>query len=259
MGNPFKMDNSENKYQYKFSEMHREEMYNRQGRERKAKTMVSVLQDYFNTDLKSLTLLDVGSSTGLIANYLAMYFGEVVGIDIDRPAVEFAKSTHQKDNLVFIQADSLKIEMPENYFDAVICAQVYEHVPNAAMMMDEIFRILRPGGVCYFAAGNRLKIIEPHYHLPFLSVLPRPLAHLYVKWSGKGSLYYEKHLSYWALRRLVDRFEIIDYTRSIIENPQRFSADYMLKTDAMKTRLAGWIVKYAFGLCPDYIWLLKKS
>ena len=123
------MDCSENKYQYKFSEMHREEMYNRKGRERKAKTMASVLQDYFNTDLKSLTLLDVGSSTGLIANYLAMYFGEVVGIDIDRPAVEFAKSTHKKDNLIFIQADSLKIDMSDSYFDAVICAQVYEHVP----------------------------------------------------------------------------------------------------------------------------------
>jgi 2-polyprenyl-3-methyl-5-hydroxy-6-metoxy-1,4-benzoquinol methylase len=221
--------------------------------------MVSVLQDYFNTDLKTLSLLDVGSSTGLIANYLAIYFGEVVGIDIDRPAVEYAKATHKKDNLVFIQADSLKIEMPENYFDAVICAQIYEHVPDAAMMMDEIYRILKPGGVCYFAAGNRLNIIEPHYHLPFLSVFPRPLAHLYVKWSGKGSLYYEKHLSYWALRRLVGRFEIIDYTRSIIENPHRFSADYMLKTSVMKPILAGWIVKHALWLCPGYIWLLKKS
>ena len=127
------------------------------------------------------------------------------------------------------------------------------------MMMDEIYRVLKPGGVCYFAAGNRLNIMEPHYHLPFLSMFPRPLAHMYVKWSGKGSLYYEKHLSYWALKRLVHRFEIIDYTRSIIENPHRFSADYMLKTGAMKTRLAGWIVKYAFWLCPSYVWLLKKS
>ena len=38
----------------------REEIHNRKGRERKAKTMVSVLQDYFKTDLKSLNLLDVG-------------------------------------------------------------------------------------------------------------------------------------------------------------------------------------------------------
>jgi SAM-dependent methyltransferase len=221
--------------------------------------MVSVLQDYFNIELKSLTLLDVGSSTGLIANHLAMYFSEVIGIDIDRPAVEFAKANHKKDNLVFIQSDSLKIDMPDSYFDVVICAQVYEHVPNAAMMMDEIYRILKPGGVCYFAAGNRLKIIEPHYHLPFLSVIPRPLSHIYIRWADRGKFYYEKHLSYWGLRRLVHKFEVIDYTRTIIENPHRFSADYMLKFGAVKTSLAGLIVKYAFWLCPGYIWLLKKS
>jgi len=253
------MNDSEYKYQYKFSEMHREEMYNSQGRERKAKTMVSVLQDYFNTDLNSLKLLDFGSSTGLIANYLSMFFGEVVGIDIDRPALEFAKAHYKKENLKFLQADSLRIEMPDNYFDTVICAQVYEHVPDAAMMMDEIYRVLKTGGVCYFAAGNRLNLIEPHYHLPFLSVVPRPLAHLYLKWSGKGSYYYEKHLTYWALRHLVRRFDIIDYTRSIIENPHRFSAEYLLKTSAIKTRIARCVVKYAFWLCPGYIWLLKKS
>jgi 2-polyprenyl-3-methyl-5-hydroxy-6-metoxy-1,4-benzoquinol methylase len=252
------MDDKGNTYQNNFSEMHRDAMYNRRSRECKAKTMVSVLQDYFNTDLKSLTLLDVGSSTGLIANYLAMYFGEVVGIDIDRPAVEFAKSTHKKDNLVFIQADSLKIEMPENYFDAVICAHVYEHVPDAAMMMGEIYRILKPGGICYFAAGNRLNIIEPHYQLPFLSVIPRPLAHIYIRWAGKGKFYYEKHLSYWGLRRLVRKFELFDYTPLLIENPQRFAAEYLLKPDAMKNKIAKWVIKYAYWLVPGYIWLLKK-
>ena len=253
------MDDRGDKYQYSFSEMHRSAMYNRRSRERKAKTMVSVLQDYFSTDLKYLRLLDVGSSTGLIANYLAVYFGKVVGIDIDGPAVEYAKSTHKKDNLDFIRADSLKIDMPENYFDVVICAQVYEHVPDAAMMVDEIYRILKPGGVCYFAAGNRLNIIEPHYHLPFLSVVPRALADIYIRWAGRGKFYYEKHLSYWGLRRLVRNFEVVDYTRAIIEDPQRFSADYMLQTSAMKTRLAKLTVKYAYWICPGYLWLLKKA
>lgn len=251
------MDDSD-LYQYNFSEMHRGAMYNRRSRERKAQTMVAVLKDYYGAGLKSLTLLDVGSSTGLIADYLADYFGGVIGVDIDRPAVEFAKATHQKDNLEFRLADSLKIDMPDSYFNAVICAQVYEHVPNAAMMMDEIYRILKPGGVCYFAAGNRLNIIEPHYHLPFLSLVPRPLAHVYVKWSGRGSFYYEKYLSYWSLKRLVHRFELIDYTRSIIENPKRFSADYMVTPGTTKARLARWIVKHALWLCPGYIWLLKK-
>jgi SAM-dependent methyltransferase len=157
--------------------MHRAAIYNRRNRERKAKTIVSILQDYFSNDLKSLTLLDVGSSTELITNYLAMYFG---------------KATHQKDNLEFFHADSLKSGLPEDYFDAVICAQVYEHVPNAAILMDEIYRVLKSGGVCYFAAGNRLNIIEPHDHLPFLSLLPHPLAHAYVHWTNRGQVLLRK-------------------------------------------------------------------
>jgi hypothetical protein len=44
----------------------------------------------------------------------------------------------------------------------------------------------------------------------------------------------------------------------MIENPQRFSADYLLKPDAIKTKLARWVVKYAYWLVPGYIWLLKK-
>jgi 2-polyprenyl-3-methyl-5-hydroxy-6-metoxy-1,4-benzoquinol methylase len=252
------MSDIENKYQYNYSEIHHEEMYNRRLRERKAETMVSVLQDFFKTDLRPFTLLDVGSSTGLIANYLAMYFGKVIGIDIDGPAVEFARSAHERDNLEFMQGNSLKMEMPENYFDAVICAHVYEHVPNPAMMMDEIYRILKPGGVCYFAAGNRLNVMEPHYHLPFLSILPRSLAHIYVRAARRSTFYYEKHLSYWGLKRLVCKFERIDYTKKIIEQPNRFKADYMLKPHARKTKVAQIIVNYAYSLCPTYIWLLQK-
>jgi len=252
------MDDRKNIYQYNYSEMNPGVTYGRRGREQKAKTMVSVLQNYFDTDLKSLTVLDVGSSTGIIANYLAMHFGKVVGIDIDQPAVEFANAHFKRGNLEFVQADSLKSEMQESYFDAVICAHIYEHVPDASVMMDEIHRLLKPGGVCYFAAGNRLNIMEPHYHLPFLSVIPRPLAHIYIRWAGKGKFYYEKHLSYWGLRHLVRKFELIDYTRMMIENPRRFSADYLLRPDATKTKLARWVVKYAYWLVPGYIWLLKK-
>jgi 2-polyprenyl-3-methyl-5-hydroxy-6-metoxy-1,4-benzoquinol methylase len=252
------MDNRENKYQYNYSEINPVSVYNRRGREQKAKTMLSVLQDFFGADLKPLTLLDVGSSTGIIANYLAMHFGKVVGIDIDQPAVEFATANFKRDNLKFVQTDSLKSEMQESYFDAVICAHVYEHVPDASVMMDEIHRLLKTGGVCYFAAGNRLNIMEPHHRLPFLSVIPRPLAHFYIRWAGKGKFYYEKHLSYWGLRSLVRKFELVDYTRMMIENPQRFSADYLLQPDAIKTKLARWVVKYAYWLVPGYIWLLKK-
>lgn len=43
-------------------------------------------------------------------------------------------------------ADITKLEFPNDYFDAVVCNHVLEHVPNDRRAMAEIFRVLRPGG-----------------------------------------------------------------------------------------------------------------
>ena len=59
------------RYQRNFSEMLPEAMYDREGRERKARTMVAVLSDFIGSDFQSLSVLDIGSSTGFIANYLS--------------------------------------------------------------------------------------------------------------------------------------------------------------------------------------------
>ena len=182
----------------------------------------------------------------------------VTGIDIDHPAVTYASATFQKDNLSFSQSDSLNISQPDDLFDVAICAQVYEHVPDANQMMKEIYRVLKPGGVCYFAAGNRMQLIEPHYNLPFLSMLPQNAANAYLRLTAKGKVYYENHLSYWGLKRLVRDFTIVDYTRRIIEDPSRFHAGYLLPSGSMKKWIAQFFARYAYQILPGYIWLFKK-
>jgi len=246
-------------YQYNLSRIHRDKLYDREGRQQKAVTMVAVLKDFFQDDLSSLSALDVGSSTGIVDNYLAGHFGSVTGIDIDEEAVEFAARTFPKNNLTFQKGDALNLNFRDQTFDVVICTHVYEHVPDAARLMSEIHRVLKPGGICYFAAGNRLNIYEAHYRLPFLSVIPRPLAHVYIRLTGKGRFYYEKHLSYWGLKKLARDFEIIDYTKKIIEYPGRFHAQYMVNPGTLKGAAARLVANYAFWLCPSYIWLLRKA
>ena len=234
-------------------------MYDMKTRERKARTMVAVLADHYGIErLVTLVALTVGGSTGVLDNHLADHLGAVNSIDIDAPAVAYAQCTYQKSNLHFSVGDAMRLAFGDACFDVVICSQVYEHVPRAERMMEEIFRVLKPGGVCYFAANNRLMWNEPHYHLPLLSVLPRPLANLYIRAAGRGSHYYEKHYSYWGLRHLTRRFTMYDYTVRIVTDPERYAAGYMVRPGSSKAAIAAFMARHLRWLMPGYVWLLEK-
>lgn len=245
-------------YQYGFSER-TDDMYDKCVREKKAITMISVLKDHLGSKIKNAKLLNVGGSTGIIDNYLSKHTKEVISIDIDEPAIHHAQRTYQTDNLTFQVADALNLPFHNNSFDIVICSQVYEHVPDAEKMFEEIFRVLLPNGVCYFAAGNRIMWNEPHYNLPLLSILPNPLANFYMRITGKGQYYYEKHLTYWGLKKLVNKFKIIDYTKDLVCEPEKYSTSYMIETGSLKQRMAKFVISIFYWATPGYIWLLEKD
>ena len=244
-------------YQYEFSK-NRTVVYNTVARERKARTMMAILEEFMAKPLKECRLLDVGGSTGIIDNYLSAFFYEVIGIDIDDSAISHARNTFNKVNLEFKVDDAMNLSFQDESFDVVICSHVYEHVPDADKMFSEIHRVLKKGGVCYFSAGNRLMINEPHYNLKFLSLLPRPLAHLYLRILGRDSYYYEKHLTYWGLKSLTKKFLRIDYTAKVVTNPTKYFTDYMLSPQGVKYKAAKVVLKYFYWASPGYIWLLQK-
>jgi SAM-dependent methyltransferase len=47
-------------------------------------------------------------------------------------------------------------QAPDNYFDVVFCNNVLEHLKEPPALIDEIFRVLRPGGVAYINVPNWL-------------------------------------------------------------------------------------------------------
>jgi ubiquinone/menaquinone biosynthesis C-methylase UbiE len=246
---------SERIYQYDFSAGNAA-MHSIEGRRRKAATMLSVLRETLGERLAAARLLNVGCSTGIIDEFLAPHVRSTLGLDIDAPAIAEARARCAAPNAEFRVGDAMKLDLTDASVDVVICSQVYEHVPDPQRMMDEIHRVLAPGGICYFAATNRFCIVEQHYRLPFLSVIPIPLAHLYLRLAGKGRHYHERHFGLGRLRRLVSRFSIDDYTRRILESPEKYASGYLVKSDAAR-RLALGLTRYAYALFPGYIWILR--
>ncbi len=242
-------------YQYDFSKNH-SEMYSDEGRIKKATTMRLVLAEVFGDRLQDLQVLSVGCSTGIIDSELAGAVGSVTGIDIDADAVRFAQETYVAKNLNFKVGDAMNIDFQDASFDAIICAQVYEHVPDPVRLMSEIERVLKPGGVCYFAATNRLNLIEQHYGLPFLSIIPVSWANHYLRILGRGQFYYERHMTYGELRRLVENFDVDDVTPRLLDNPGRYAVCYMFNGPRLAAARA--LRRLAYWLFPGYIWLLWK-
>lgn len=244
-------------YQYDFSE-HSQSVFDVESRQRKARTMLAVLKNHLKKDLTSLTVLNVGGSAGIIDHYLSAHCKFVTSIDIDEQAIAYAQSHYQADNLRFDIGDAMSLSFDDGSFDIVINSHVYEHVPDANIMMSEIFRVLKNEGVCYFAAGNRLMWNESHYNLPLLSVLPIPLAHIYIRLAKKHDFYHEKHFTFWGLKRLVKNFEVTDYTGLIINQAEKYQAEYMIRPGSLKAKAATFIVSYFKWLVPSYIWVLTK-
>lgn len=229
-----------------------------ESRTKKFKKILSVIQD-FHPDTRFLNCLDIGCSMGIMTSLFEGFFSMTIGMDIDQEAVRSAKSHSPSSRVPFLIADAMALSFRDNSMDVIICNHIYEHVPGASQLMDEIHRVLKKDGFCYFSAGNKYVFLEGHYHLPLLSWLPKPLAHLYLRLTGKGSIYYEEHLSLRGLKRLVGKFQIHDYTLSIIRDPEKFFATDLFNRRTVSYKWIRWLAPYVYPWIPTYIWVLTKK
>lgn len=209
-------------------------------------------------DAKCDMAADVGSSSGLFAQALGVEFKQVLAFDIDVAALHAGRA-NARTNVHCVAADSQQLPIQDGSLDLVVCNHVYEHVPDANRLFDEIHRVLRVGGICYFGAASRLTVIEPHYRLPFLSWLPKGLADRYMQWAGRGPRYYENLRSWRGIKRLMAGFSHADYTIAVLRDPDRFDARDMIAPGSWIERVPVWIWKLVYVLLPTYILVLTKN
>ena len=101
-------------------------------------------------DLKGLkSILDVGSGAGQIAKHLLKYSdadAKITCSDLSHEMLRRAKVRLKSDRPSFVAADLANLPFADNSFDCITCGYVLEHVPDPAHGLEEIARVLKPGG-----------------------------------------------------------------------------------------------------------------
>jgi ubiquinone/menaquinone biosynthesis C-methylase UbiE len=230
-------------------------LHDEQSRQQKARKIVTILQDALGRDLHGLRCLDVGCAAGLISYHLGAECGQVWALDPDAVSL---RQGPQRDNLGFILGDAMRLPFAAASFEVVVCAQVYEHVPDAMQLMAEVRRVLTNKGVCFFSGPNKWSVIEYHHGLPFLSWLPSRLAALYLRLTGRGSCYAERPLSYRRLQRLLQGFSIQDYTIDMLIDPDRFHCRDEVPLARVVRHVPRWVWRVLYAILPNYNWVLRK-
>ena len=85
--------------------------------------------------------------------------------------------------------DGQNLHFSKKSFDAVILQDTLEHVENPSILLNEIARVLKPGGLAYITTPNRLSVLnilsDPHWQLPILALLPRHSVHTITRFLGR--------------------------------------------------------------------------
>lgn len=236
--------------------------WGQQNRDRKAEAILATLQLHCARDLTCGTWLDIGCGSGGVAATLAAHVQHVIGVDPESWE-RWKQFRAQHSNLDFHAASYRDLETllgPESA-DVVVCNQVYEHVDDPMALFAAIYRVMRPGAVCYFAGPNLLWPIEPHVLWPFVHWLPRSFALRGMRALGSKRAH---DLDAWSwsfgrltksFRRTGFRFDVAIHQR-VVGGTSLDGAGWILHAAA---RLPPAMVNAMAAISPGFVFVLSKT
>lgn len=106
--------------------------------------------DILNANLvEGKEVLDVGCGQGFKANHVAWWAKHVTAVDISKESLRLAQAGSQSldiHNVTYQWEDAESLSFSDEQFDLVYCIGVLHHTPDTQKGIDEIYRVLKPGG-----------------------------------------------------------------------------------------------------------------
>ena len=155
--------------------------------------------------------LDLACGTGDLALLLACRYprGRVVGIDITEPMLALARARSTYPNLQFVKQDMSCLRFESKSADIISGGYALRNAPDLGTTMDEINRVLKPGGIGTFLDFSKpVGRFSQHLQYWILKV-----------WSGVwGILLHRNHEIYGYIAESLQRFPDRDALRRMLQD-----------------------------------------
>ncbi len=103
-------------------------------------------------------ILDLGCGAGIQTQFLAKRCAHVTGVDPNQSSIKradsFLTSSRLRSKITYINGDLLDLRLNAGSLDCVFSFCVLEHIPHYNDVLDEVYRLLRPGGQIHLSVDS---------------------------------------------------------------------------------------------------------
>lgn len=184
------------------------------------KGLFDTQEERWGWELSGAKILDVGSGQGGAVLEALLRGADAYGIE---PGDEFVELSRLRLEEADFEQGRIRrtggesIPFDNNTFDYVVSLQVLEHVEDPYPILEEIFRVLIPGGKAHIRCENYLAFREQHYRVPWLPMLPKSIGSFYLRALGRDPSFLKDYVFYSTYPKIIQMVEAIGFQNEKIE------------------------------------------
>ena len=211
-------------------------------------------------------LLDLGCGRGRHSRAVALELGiHTVGMDVEEAELKLARTAHaqmvadswiDQDLSTYVYGSAYDIPAKDESFDAVICSEVLEHLVHYPLAIEQMMRVLKPGGVLGISVPNAFPekinwFLSEEYHraegghirIFHAFSLRKEIEHVGFNFESQN-LAHGLHSPYWWLRCLYGERRAQE--SSLVRGYQRF-LEWDIMENPPLTRGMDWVLSPVVG------------
>ena len=120
---------------------------------------------------EGMAACEIGPGSCIYLPKLEKKAAQLYVADVEHQHLAVAKSYSEKNSKVIVLEDDITAsKLPEEFFDLILLSEVIEHIPNTTLVLDNIVKRLRVGGVLILTTPQKYSFMELACKIAFLPI-----------------------------------------------------------------------------------------